>query len=58
MAINKDNFAKKARILLKVKGESDFSLFFPAMSLTCIRIDKNNPSQKAECWEYGREQID
>jgi len=57
MAINKDNFAKKARILLRVKGGSDFSLFFPAMSLTCIRIDKNNPSQKAECWEYGREQI-
>ncbi|MDD5109039.1 MAG: glycoside hydrolase family 44 protein [Candidatus Omnitrophica bacterium] len=55
MAINKENFAKKAKVLLKVNDQFNFSLSFPALSLTCVKIDKLN--QKAECWEYGKEQI-
>jgi hypothetical protein len=59
MAVNKDNIAHQARVLLETEKKNGVSFIhdFPALSLTCIKIDKNNPDHTVECWEYGRQQI-
>ena len=59
MAVNKDNLSHKAKVLLEAnkQGKADFTHLFPAFSITCIKINKNNPNQVADCWEYGQEQI-
>lgn len=59
MVVNKDNIMHRARVLLEggKPGGISFIHVFPALSLTCIKIDKVNPNYMAECWEYGQQQI-
>lgn len=62
MVINKEKKSFYTEIILK-KGEENedtirFFHNFPALSLTCIKIPINNKDNLAECWEYGKRQID
>jgi hypothetical protein len=59
MAVNKDNIAHKTRVLVDCGRQKKISFvhIFPALSLTCLKITGNNPNFIADCWEYGRQQI-
>jgi hypothetical protein len=59
MAVNKDTVTHQAKFLFegKDKKESGFLHSFPPLSITCIKINRNDLKQAAECWEYGKQQI-
>lgn len=61
MVINKGAKKYTSKIIIKNdkvnKNMLSFTYNFPALSLTCIRVSANEGSNLAECWEYGREQI-
>jgi len=57
MAINKNEQPIKSLLSINGSKKIIFNHTFPAMSITCLRINTQSRGNKAECWEYGREQI-
>ncbi len=58
MVINKDKQAYFTGIRVKSKNsETFFSHTFPALSLSCIKINEHQKRNLTQCWEYGQQQI-
>jgi hypothetical protein len=59
MVINKEKRPYLTEVILQSEAmdATRFLHNFPSLSLTCIKIDKNRANNLAECWEYGRQQI-